>query len=33
MGAAIIAKAAASAAGLMLAFIDDSLLQTNLLPE
>jgi hypothetical protein len=33
MGAAIIVKAAASAAGIMLAFIDDSLLQTNSLPE
>jgi hypothetical protein len=33
MGTAIIAKAAASAAGIMLAFIDDSLLQTTSLPE
>jgi hypothetical protein len=33
MGAAIIAKAAASAAGIMLAFIDYSLLQMNSLPE
>jgi hypothetical protein len=33
MGAAIIAKAAASAASIMRAFIDYSLLQTNSLPE
>jgi hypothetical protein len=33
MGAAIIAKAAASAAGIMLAFIHYSLPQTNSSPE